>query len=183
MEGATTLRFNRGARWVLAALSPLVWLGILGAGARLHAQEPAARAVTIADGTPVHLCLMDDINSKKNKVGDVIRFKVRESVEVEGVVIIPVGAGAVGKVVKIGRPRLMGHSGALGLSFDYAVAMNGARIPLRGEANVKGGGRGATTGVSAAWFGPAASIHKGAVMNAYVKGNQSFRLPAHEKPN
>jgi hypothetical protein len=145
-------------------------------GVLLGAQGPASKAITIADGTPVHLYLMDDISSKMSKVGDTVHFKVREGVEVGGVVVISAGSAVVGRVVAIGRSRLMGRSGGVALSIESASAVNGARIPLRGEARAKGGGRGATTWESAAWFGPAAYIHKGTMLNAYVDGNQSVRV-------
>ncbi|MFZ3340292.1 MAG: hypothetical protein WA213_05385 [Terriglobales bacterium] len=64
---------------------------------------------------------------------------------------------------------------------DYAVAVNGAKIPLRGEATVKGGSNGAVTAAATAWHGPAAllirgweaDIHKGTMLNAYVQGAQT----------
>jgi hypothetical protein len=138
--------------------------------------------ITIADGTPVHLYLMDDITSKMNKVGDTVHFKVREGVEAGGVVIISAGSPVIGRVVAIGRSHLMGHSGGIALSIESAAAVNGARIPLRGEARAKGGSRGATTWESAAWFGPVAYIHKGTMLNAYVEGNQSVSFAAEEVP-
>jgi hypothetical protein len=146
-------------------------------------QEPAERAM-IPDGTPVHLYLMDDLNSKKTKDGDVVRFKVREGIRVGSIEIILADSPVIGHVVAVGRSSFAGHSGKLGLSVDYAVAINGARIPLRGEATLKGGSNGAVTAAATAWYGPAAllirgweaDLHKGTMLNAYVNGDQPITL-------
>jgi len=92
----------------------------------------------IPDGTPVHLYLMDDLNSKTSKKGDEVRFKVREAVRVGGIEIIQAGSPVIGHVVGVGRSSFAGHSGKLGLSIDYASTTNGAKIPLRGDATLKG---------------------------------------------
>src|SRR5450755_4793938 len=91
--------------------------------------EPVARAISIIDGTPIHLYLMDDLSSKKAKNGDSIRFKVREAVQVGGAEVISVGAPVIGHVGAVGRSSFAGHSGKLGLLIDYVVAINGAKVP------------------------------------------------------
>jgi hypothetical protein len=147
-------------------------------------QEPVARAITIPDGTPIHLYLMDDLNSKKTKDGDVIRFKVREGIRVGDVEVIPADSPVIGHVGAVGRSSFAGHSGKLGLLIDYAVAVNGAKIPLRGEATLKGGSNGGVTAAATVVWGPAAllirgweaDIHKGTMLNAYVNGDQTVTL-------
>jgi hypothetical protein len=149
-----------------------------------YPQELPARAITIPDGTPVHLYLMDDLNSKTTKKGDAVKFKVREGIRIGGVEIIPADSPVIGHIVAVGHSSFAGHSGKLGLSMDYATAPNGAKIPLRGEALVKGGSNGAVTAAATAWFGPSAllmrgwnaDIHKGTMLNAYVNGDQSVTL-------
>lgn len=175
-----TSLWNRGPLKITIILVVCGLLHLLSNAAHGQPQESAEQVITIPDGTAVHLYLMDDITSKKNKVGDMIRFKVRENVHVGGTVIIPAGSSAVGRVIATGRSGFMGHSGTLGLSVEYALAVNEAKIPVRGEAVVKGGSRGATTLESAAWLGPAAFIHKGTMLNAYVNGNQTVSLVAQE---
>jgi hypothetical protein len=152
--------------------------------ARAVPQERDASPATIADGTPVHLILLDDLNSKKNKDGDAIRFKVRESVRLGDIEIIPAGSSVFGHVSAVGHSSFAGHSGKLGLAIDYAVAANGTRIPLRGEATLKGGSQGAVTAAATAYWGPPAllirgweaDIHKGTMLNAYVNGNQTVAV-------
>jgi hypothetical protein len=176
MEGVMTLLCNRVSIATSNIVPACALLLLLRVNVHLTAQGPGSKVITIADGTPVHLYLMDDITSKTNKVGDTVHFKVREGVEVSGVLVISAGSAVVGRVVAIGRSRLMGHSGGIALSIESAAAVNGAKIHLRGEASAKGGSRGATTWESAAWFGPDAYIHKGTMLNAYVDGNQTVSL-------
>jgi hypothetical protein len=139
-------------------------------------QEPVAQAITLADGTPVHLYLMDDLTSKKAKNGDAVRFNVREGIRVGDVEVIPAGSAVIGHVVDVGHSSFPGHSGKLGLSIDYAVAAHGAKIPLRGEATLKGASMGGVTAASLAWRGWNSDIHKGTMLNAYVNGEQIVTL-------
>jgi hypothetical protein len=123
---------------------------------------------------------MDDLNSKKAKNGDAIRFKARVGVQVGDAEVIPVDAPVIGHVGAVGRSSFAGHSGKLGLLIDYVVAVNGAKIPLRGVAMVKGGSNGAVTAAATAYYGPPAllirgweaDIRKGTMLNAYVNGDQ-----------
>lgn len=147
-------------------------------------QESVAGAIAIPDGTPIHLYLMDDLNSKKAKNGDPIRFRVREAVQVGGAEVISVGAPVIGHVGAVGRSSFAGHSGKLGLLIDYVVAVNGAKISLRGIATVKGGSNGAVTAAATVYWGPPAllmrgweaDIRKGTMLNAYVNGDQTVAL-------
>lgn len=146
--------------------------------------EQAAKGTTIPDGTPIHLYLMDDLSSKKAKDGDAIRFKVREAIRVDDVEVVPVDSPVVGHVAAVGRSGFAGHSGKLGLLLDYVVAVDGTKIPLRGEATVKGGSNGGVAAAATAVYGlPAllirgweADIHKGTMLNAYVNGDHTVAL-------
>jgi hypothetical protein len=147
-------------------------------------QEPVRRAITIPDGTPVHLYLMDDLTSKKAKKGDAVSFKVREGIRVGGAEIIPAGSPVIGRIVGVGHSSFAGHSGKLGLAIEYVVAANGTKIPLRGEATLKGGSNGAVTAAATVYWGPPAllmrgwdaEIHQGTLLNAYVNGDQFVTL-------
>jgi hypothetical protein len=165
----------------IAVTLPLCALFHLASSGTLFcAQALSSKVLTLTDGMPIYLYLMDDIDSKTDKVGDVIHFKVRKGIEIGGIVVIAMDSPVVGRIVAIGRNHLMGHSGGIALSIDSAVALNGAKISLRGGANVKGGGRGATTLESAAWLGPVAYLHKGTMLNAYINGSQPVSLAGAE---
>ena len=152
---------------------------------QLLTSEPA----TVPDGTPVHLYLMTDLNSKKNKPGDAVEFRVKDDVNVGESWVIRAGSSAVGHVVSVGHKGFVGRSGKLGLSIDYAVAADGTRIRLRGEPSVAGGNnRSVTAAATATWGPPAllmrgwdAELNKGTVMNAYVDGDQMVHQQATSK--
>jgi len=158
-----------------------------GSVALASPQDTAAKMITLHDGTPVHLYLMDDLTSKKSKDGDIVRFKVREDARVDDVVIIAAGSAVTGHVVAVRRRGFAGRSGKLDLAVDYALAVNGSKIPLRGNPALTGASNGEAAAAGAAAIvlimpvatpaallirGSDADIHKGTMLNAYVNGDQ-----------
>jgi hypothetical protein len=133
--------------------------------------------VFLADGTPVHLLLMDDLQGKKLVVKQTVHFKVREDLLVGSKLIVRTGAEAIGHIESISKSGLLGKSGRLVLQFDHLDSIAGTRIPLRGNAGVTGGKGGALTWESALWYGPDANLPVGTMINAYV--NQDQRIPIH----
>jgi len=138
--------------------------------------ESKTDAVLLADGTPVHLVLMDDLQGKKLQINQTVHFKVREDLVVDSKLIVRTGTEAIGHVQSISRSGLLGKSGRLVLLFDYVDSISGNKILLRGGAGVSGGKGGALTWESAMWYGPDASMPVGTIINAYV--NQDQRIPA-----
>ncbi len=130
----------------------------------------------VADGTIIHLVLMDDLQGQKLKAGQTVHFKVREDLVVDSRLIVRTGTGAIGHIESISKSGLLGKSGRLVLAFDYAEAVSGERIPLRGNAGVSGGKGGALTWESALWYGPNASLPVGTVINAYVNHDQRMTI-------
>jgi len=131
--------------------------------------------VLLAEGTPIHLVLMDDLQGKKLQVKQVVHFKVREDLVVESKVIVRTGSEAIGHIDSISKSGLLGKSGRLVLQFDSVQTVSGSKILLRGGAGVSGGKGGALTWESALWYGPDANLPVGTTINAYV--NQDQRLP------
>ncbi len=128
--------------------------------------------VLLADGTPIHLVLMDDLQGKKLQVKQTVHFKVREDLVVGSRLIVKTGAQAIGHIESISKNGLLGKSGRLVLQFDYVVTTSGAKLLLRGGARTTGGKGGALTWVSALWYGPDASMPVGTMINAYVNEDQ-----------
>jgi hypothetical protein len=139
-------------------------------------ENEKADTVLLADGTPVHLVLMDDLQGKKLQVKQTVHFKVRQEIVVGSRLIVRTGAEAIGHIESISKNGLLGKSGRLILQFDYVVAVSGMKIPLRGGAGVSGGKGGALTWESALWYGPDANLPVGTTINAYV--NQDQQIPA-----
>jgi hypothetical protein len=165
------------------AYSRLFW--VLMAVLPLQAQQPLPKTIKIPDGTVVHLYLKDDLNSKKNKENDPVRFQVREDVKLDGIVVIPAGSWASGRVHKVDRRGFAGHSGKLAFSVDSVKAVDGTAIPLRGSARLVGGRNAAVTAAATAMYGPGAllmrgadtEIGKGTMLNAYADGDREVTLP------
>jgi hypothetical protein len=131
-----------------------------------------ADTVLLADGTPIHLVLMDDLQGQKLTVKQTIHFKVRQDLVVDSKIIVRTGSDAIGHIESVSKSGLVGKSGRLVLQFDYVNAVSGAKILLRGGAGVSGGKGGALTWESALWYGPDASMPVGTVINAYVDKDQ-----------
>ena len=138
--------------------------------AALYSQSGSA--TLLPDGTPVHLVLMDNLQDQKAKVGDAVRFKVREDVVVDHRHLILTGTIATGHVTKISKSGLFGKSGNIGLRIDSVASVSGTSIRLSGGTGFVGGKGGALTATSAMWFGPDASMAVGTMMNAVVDGDQ-----------
>jgi hypothetical protein len=159
-----------------AALGILIYL----APASLWSQAKEgdkADTVLLANGTPVHLVLMDDLLGKKLQTKETVHFKVRENLLVDSNLILRTGAEAIGHIESVSKSGLLGKSGKLVLQFDYVVTTTGTKIPLRGGAGISGGKGGALTWESALWYGPDASMPIGTVINAYVDQDQRISIP------
>ena len=138
-------------------------------------EDEKADTVLLADGTPIHLVLMDDLQGKELRLKQTVHFKVREDLVVGSKLIVKTGTEAIGHIESISKSGLLGKSGRLVLLFDYVATVSGAKLLLRGGAGVSGGKGGALTWESALWYGPDASMPVGTMINAYV--NQDQRIP------
>jgi hypothetical protein len=153
----------------IVALTPVcVWTQV--------GKEGKPDMVLLADGTPIHLVLMDDLQGKKLKIKQTVHFKVRQDVVVDSKLIVRTGTEAVGHIESVSKSGLLGKSGRLVLQFDYVDTASGAKVLLRGGAGVSGGKGGALTWESALWYGPDASMPVRTIINAYV--NQDQRIPS-----
>ncbi len=131
----------------------------------------------MADGTPVHLVLMDDLQGRELRPKQTVHFRVRQDLVVGSNVIVKTGAEAVGHIESISKSGLLGKSGRLVLQFDYVATVSGAKLMLRGGAGVSGGKGGALTWESALWYGPNANLPVGTVINAFVSQGQRMPVP------
>jgi hypothetical protein len=169
-ELRSTTCFGLLALGLLIALTPVcVW--------SQSAENGKADTVRLADGTPIHLVLMDDLQGKKIQARQMVHFKVREDLVVDSKLIVKTGTEAIGHIDSISKSGLLGKSGRLVLQLDYVETVSGTKIPLRGETGVSGGKGGALTWVSALWYGPDASMPVGTMMNAYVNQDQKIPIP------
>jgi len=154
----------------LIALAPV----LLWSQAR---EDEKADTVLLADGTPIHLVLMDDLQGKELRLKQTVHFKVREDLVVGSKLIVKTGTEAIGHIESISKSGLLGKSGRLVLLFDYVATVSSAKLLLRGGAGVSGGKGGALTWESALWYGPNANLPVGTILNAYVNQDQRITVP------
>lgn len=152
----------------LAAIAPLY-------NASQATGNDESETISVADGTPVHLVLMDDLQGGKLREKQPVHFVVREDLVINSRLVVKTGSDAIGHVETVSKNGLLGKSGRLVLQFDFVNTVSGGRINLRGTAGVSGGKGGALTWESALWYGPAASLSAGTMINAYVDQNQMVK--------
>jgi hypothetical protein len=146
---------------------------------------------TLLDGTPVKLRLSQTISSSDAKVGQEIPFEVVEEVKVEGAVVLPKGATAIGTVTEANPKKSMGRQGKLNINISYARLVDNEKAALRATKEGKGGGHvGAMTGAMVATaivFFPAAplflfikgkdiTIPQGTEITAFVEGDMHLDM-------
>ena len=112
-------------------LTPVL-LPSLAIGALAFAQPDDPGVPTILKaGTPVLLTLSETIDSATHERGAKFAFSVTAPVTIDGVTLIPAGAGAEGEVVHSDKPGMLGKPAELTLT-SRAVVLDDRRIQLRG---------------------------------------------------
>jgi hypothetical protein len=131
----------------------------------LAAQQSAVStrtAFVLEDGTPIKLRLSQTVSSADAHVNDRVEFEVLEDVLVNGIVVIPKGASALGTVTEAVPKRRMARGGKLEIIMDSVRLVDGQKAALRAVKDGKGGGHtgGMTVGIVAAAivFWPAAPL-------------------------
>jgi hypothetical protein len=140
--------------------------------------------LTIPDGTMLHLVLMDDVQGKKMKVGDQVRFKVREDIVIEHQTLVRTGSEAIGHITLSNKNGFAGKSGKINIRVDFVNATDGTHIRLRGDPDIAGGRQRAVTAAAVAEYGPGAlfirgwdaRIPVGTMLNAYVDGDMHLNM-------
>jgi len=138
-----------------------------------------AQILNLQDGTPVRLRLMKTVTSAEAQVGETVDFEVSEPVIEQGMVVIPKGSIALGKVTKSEPKRRFGRAGALEINVETVRLSDGSRAPLRasrdsGSGPLSGGKLAATIAASPVlvWVkGKDVAFDKGMEATAYLNGD------------
>lgn len=103
-------------------------------------QSLLAEELSLEEGTPVRLKLVDTVTSSRNKEGDKITLKVVDDIlALDGkTVLVQAGADAWGTVVEVSKRGRIGSKGELSLTIDGVKAVNGQKVPLRASINRQG---------------------------------------------
>jgi hypothetical protein len=163
--------------------------GVLDSNAVSSQASPAPSQLILLDGTPVKLSINRSVSSGSASVGEQVDFSVKEDVAANGVVVIPKGSLAIGKVTEAVPKRRMGRAGKLEIVLDYVRLADTEKASVRAVKDAKGQNRkgGMTVGIVATGllFWPAAplfllmhgkdiTVPQGAEVTAYVSGDQKL---------
>jgi hypothetical protein len=151
----------------------------------------AADAPVLRVGTKVPLKLNEELTTKgkKLRVGQHFNLEVSEAVLVNGQVVIPVGAPAVGEITEVRNKGMWGKSGHLTAQVLY-VTVNGRQVRLSGTFDDKGvtgtaGVVGAAVLIPVAGFfmtGTSAKIPMGAPVIGFIAEDVPVALGAGTGP-
>jgi len=133
-----------------------------------------AKALILPDSTPIRMKLGKAISSADAKVGDDVSLEVSEEVIVDGLLIIPKGASAMGVVNEAEPKKALGRGGKLG------VLVRSVRLANNDQAVLRSGGEGkgssSTAGVVIpVMHGKDVTFPKGMEITAYVNGDTRLK--------
>lgn len=131
--------------------------------AALDLPSRALPASTLVSITPI-----EEITSKKVKVGDPVFFSVVNDVIENGAVAIPRGSTVKGTIIWKTGKAVGGKSGKFEVNFD-ALSINGRTYAMRGTHRQEGKGN-TVAAVFASWLisGRSASMIPGQFVNAFT---------------
>jgi hypothetical protein len=88
--------------------------------------------------TRIVLALLNTIDSKTAHTGDIINFKTLDNVKINGVIVIPAGTIANGKITKAVSAGSFGKGGKLEFSVTSIKTLNDIDVPLSCNASYVG---------------------------------------------
>ena len=116
--------------------------------------------IKLPEGTEIYLVFAEALSSGSNTEGDRFHLRVDDDVKVDGAVVIPRDAIAVGTVKVAKKRRRMGRAGQLSITLDYVKAGD-ERVRLRSSKTKEGEGRVGSTVALTVLFGPLGLLKRG----------------------
>ncbi|MET3825046.1 hypothetical protein ABIC16_000739 [Sphingomonas sp. PvP055] len=98
---------------------------------------PSDRTASFPMGTPVRLATRAELNTKDVRAGDRFYLEVAEPIAYRGQVVVPVGAIAVGEVMRAERNGLFGKKGELDVRL-LSIQTPSGPVRLSGRTGRKG---------------------------------------------
>jgi hypothetical protein len=144
-----------------------------------------ANFLILRDSTPVTLKLQRTLSSSTAQVGDEVNLEVSENVLVDGYVVIPKGAIALGVVNEAEPKRALGRGGKLGVLIRSVRLADDEQAVLRSGDEGKGSGSAAGL-VIPVMHGKDITFPKGMDFIGYVNGDTRLKRenfhPSKETP-
>ncbi len=98
----------------------------------------AAAPLLIPAGTLVKLNLEENLSTRSNKTGQMVKFSVVEDVKIGRTTVIKKGATARAQLEKVRGPGRFGRNGSLKLRYLTVTSTNGKELPIvLGEKSIK----------------------------------------------
>lgn len=138
---------------------------------------PSASDFFLRNGTPIRLRLGKTISSATAHVGDVVDLKVAEEVTVDGLLVIPEGAAAIGLVMDAEPKKRMGHGGKLALSINFVRLKDNEKAAVRSFQESTGSSNSTGTVLPLA-SGKDVVFTQGTEFRAYVDGDMQLKKQA-----
>jgi len=127
----------------------------------LSLSAPASAAsIKVPEGTSLNLQLVEQLSSANAVVGQRFNLKLEEDLRVNGAVVAPHGAMAVGSVVNTKKKGMMGRAGELDVRLDYLI-VGDQHLPLRATASQTGSSKVGATVALTVLFGPIGLLKRG----------------------
>lgn len=134
---------------------------------------PAA-TVRVSEGTEVRLRMLDGLSSATAVQGQRFNLELDDDIRVDGVVVIPRGAKALGTVVSARKRGFMGKGGELNIMVDYLI-VNDERVRLRASSGREGDDKVGATVALTVLFGPLGLLKRG----KDIEVNPGLVIPAY----
>jgi hypothetical protein len=153
---------------------------------KIHYDQPATSAeppskssastqfLKLLDSTPVRMKLLKTLSSADAQVGDDVSFEVSEDVVVDGFLVIPKGANALGVVNEVETKKALGRGGKLSVLIRSVRLADNEQAVLRSGGEAKGSS--STAGmVIPVMHGKDISFPKGMDFIGYVNGDTRLK--------
>ena len=92
-------------------------------------------SIELPAGTMVHIEMTELVESGKSTVGQIVTFRVRSNVEVNGNVVIHSGSLALGRVKSI-EPTSFNHPEEIAIEVTAAQSVDGSMVNLLGQEQI-----------------------------------------------
>lgn len=115
----------------------MIWAAIALTLAAPAASPLETQRLVLRAGTPVPLVVSREVSSKSHGQGDRFDLAVREDVTVDGHIVIPQGAAAVGEVSRHVAKGAFGKAGQLEIQLLHVI-VGSRRIRLDGNLDQQG---------------------------------------------
>lgn len=86
--------------------------------------------VKLPKETLVHVRLLNEVNSGKNKVGETVRYRVVQDVVVDERIAIPAGSEGVATISSVQTAARFGQGGRVGIDWGAVPTFDGTRVRL-----------------------------------------------------